>query len=309
MAHKNKSPLFSRSTPGGVFVFTDETVTTGDIFFVDSGSSTNGDTAGFGSNPDAPFATIDFAIGQCTASNGDRIYVMPGHAETLTAATSLVADVAGVSIIGIGGGPLRPRLTFTTAATATLSVTAANCHLENLWLLSAFTDGITAGITGGAACDGLVLKNIVMQESLNTQEFLTGVTIAAAAHDVVIDDFQFHGIIGGTDVSCIVFEGASDRHVVRNAFMHGDWSASVVDSLAAASVGIRYENIVFYQDDAAAGLGVDTSDTSTGMMVNCRGMNKKDTVEAFTGNLMGYSECYGSNAVNVQGILKPVADS
>lgn len=304
----NKSPLFSRKISGGVYVFTDETATTGDLWFVDSGSAQATDATGAGTNPDTPFATIDFAVGKCTASNGDRIYVMPGHSENLTSATSLVVDVAGVSIIGIGSGPLRPRLTFTTAAEATISITAANCRMDNMWLLSAFTNGVTIGITGGAACDGLVLKNIIMQESVNTQEFLIGVQIAAAAHDILIEDFQFHGILGGDDVSCIDFAGASDRSIVRNAWIHGDWSASVIDGLAAASVGVLYQDIVFYQDDVGAGLGIDEHNSSTGMFDRCRWLNKKDTVEGCTGDLMAYNQCYGTNAANKQGILEPVAD-
>tara|TARA_R110000803_G_scaffold43701_3_gene93011 strand:+ start:4010 stop:4888 length:879 start_codon:yes stop_codon:yes gene_type:complete len=283
--------------------------TTGARFFVDSTADGASDAAGYGQTPDEPFATIDFAVGKCTASRGDIIYVGPGHAENLVGATSLVVDVAGVSIIGLGSGALRPRLTYTTAAAATISVTAANCRLENLWLVSAFTNGVTIGISAGALADGLVLKDIVMQESLATQEFLIGVNIAAACHDVTIDGFQFHGVVGGTDSSCIVFAGASDRHVVRNAFMHGDWSGAVLESDTAASLSILYENITYYQDDAAAGLGVDTSDTSTGLMINCQGLAKKEGVEGFTGNIMAYSQCYCTNVVNKQGFLLPVADA
>src|SRR5680860_1259199 len=50
----------------------------------------------------APFATIDKAINSCVASRGDVIYVLPGHAETVADATTLVPDVAGVAIVGLG---------------------------------------------------------------------------------------------------------------------------------------------------------------------------------------------------------------
>lgn len=304
-----RSALFYKNQTGGFSTVEDMSRSTGNRFYVDSGASAASDSTGYGLTPDAPFATIDYAVGQCTATNGDIIYVMPGHAESLTGATSLVVDVAGVSIIGLGSGAARPRLTYTTAAGATLSVTAANCRLENLWLLSAYTNGITVGVTVGASADGLVMKDIVMQESLNTQEFLTAVSIAAACADVTIDGFRFYGVLGGTDLSCIVLAGAADRFTLSNSYMYGDWSASVVDGLGAASTGVLVQNVVFYQDDAAAGLGIDFHDSSLGFISDCRAMNKKDTVEAFTGNLMGYAECYGSNAVNVQGILKPVADA
>ena len=79
-----KAALFSRHQPGGVFTIVDEAnFTTGNIFFVDSGSATGADSVGAGRNPDLPFLTIDYAVGQCTANNGDYIIAMPGHAAEL----------------------------------------------------------------------------------------------------------------------------------------------------------------------------------------------------------------------------------
>ena len=76
-----RTALFSRHQPGGVFTVSDIVDHPGDIFFVDSGAATAADSAGAGRSPDAPFATIDYAIGQCAANNGDVIYVMPGHTD------------------------------------------------------------------------------------------------------------------------------------------------------------------------------------------------------------------------------------
>ena len=47
------------------------------------------------------------------------------------------------------------------------------------------------GITVGAAADGLVLKDITMEEKSGTFEFLTGVSVTAACHDLLIDNFRF----------------------------------------------------------------------------------------------------------------------
>ena len=62
----------------------------GNVFWVDSGAGSNGNKGTFA----RPFATIDYAIGQCTANNGDLIMVMPGHTETVTAAAGIAVDVA-----------------------------------------------------------------------------------------------------------------------------------------------------------------------------------------------------------------------
>ena len=118
--------LFGRHQPGGVFSIIDRgAFPSGSVFWVDSGNSAASDSAGFGQNPDAPFATIDYAIGKCTASAGDVIFVMPGHTENLTLATSCAVDVVGVSIIGLGSGTLMPTLS-TTAAAGCVAISASS---------------------------------------------------------------------------------------------------------------------------------------------------------------------------------------
>ncbi len=78
-----------------------------------------------------PFSTIDYAIGQCKAGRGDKIFVMPSHAETISAAAGIALDVSGAALIGLGDGELRPILSLATATTATFKVTGANCSLHN----------------------------------------------------------------------------------------------------------------------------------------------------------------------------------
>lgn len=124
----SKTPLFVRKQAGGMFSVVNETLTTGNIFYVYA--TTGSDSVGYGRNPDAPFATIDYAIGQCTASQGDMIFVMPGHAETVTAAISV--DVAGISIIGLGNGDNRPFLTLTASAAPCFNVRADDIKISNI---------------------------------------------------------------------------------------------------------------------------------------------------------------------------------
>lgn len=111
-------------------------MTTGSVFFLDSGSGSASDTPGGGTSPDAPFATLDFAIGQCSANTGDHIIVLPGHSETFTSAGAVTFDVAGVTVIGIGHGSNRPTFTFDSAATVDWDITAANIVLRNLLFIA-----------------------------------------------------------------------------------------------------------------------------------------------------------------------------
>ena len=301
-----KTELFVQKQSGGMFAVENQARSTGDRFYLHSGTGTDGD--GFGRNPDTPVATLDYAIGLCTASKGDIIYGMPGHAETLIAATSAVMDVAGVRLIGLGTGALRPKFTYTTAAGATISITAANCAIDNIQLLSAFTNGITAGITVGAAADGLRLTNIRMEESLNTQEFLIGISVAAGCHDVVIDGFDFFGIDGGTDSSAIYFAGGSNYSKVKNFSIHGDFSGAIIDALTAISLYMEIGPGVGTNIDTGAGLTVSVKSDTTGFGHDMRLTGILDTV-APAGAAFSWAEVYVSNALGVQGILKPAADT
>lgn len=87
-----------------------------------------------------PFATIDYAIGRCTAGRGDIIMVMPGYTGTISAAGGITCDVSGVSIVGLGAGTLRPTITLDTAATASVVVSAANVSFKNIIFSANFAD-------------------------------------------------------------------------------------------------------------------------------------------------------------------------
>jgi len=108
-----RTALFSRQQPGGVFTVDDVGEHGGNVWFVGSDVSGASDTAGYGQNPDSPFATLDYAVGMCTANNHDTIYLLPSHSETwTTTGAKVVLDVAGVRIVGLGQGADRPTFSF-----------------------------------------------------------------------------------------------------------------------------------------------------------------------------------------------------
>jgi hypothetical protein len=102
-------------------------------FFVDS--AVGSDSGNRDGTLEDPFDTIDYAIGRCTANKGHVIVVMPSHAETISAAAGIAADVAGVKIVGIGDGSDKPTLTLSTATTADINVSAANVLFRNFRLV------------------------------------------------------------------------------------------------------------------------------------------------------------------------------
>jgi hypothetical protein len=116
----------------------------GEVFWVGNGGvPVKGGVGGLDGNNGTfqrPFATLDYAVGKCTASRGDTIIILPGHAETLSSATALVLDIAGIAILGLGTGTLRPKFTMDTATTTTIPVSAANISIKNVIFSANFAD-------------------------------------------------------------------------------------------------------------------------------------------------------------------------
>src|SRR5262245_489587 len=118
-----RSPfLASRVYGHGDLIIADARFGPANIFFVQSTHANAGDAANKGQTPDQPFATLDYAIGRCTADQGDVIIVLPGHVETVSAAGELDIDVAGITIVGVGSGSKQPKVVLDTATTADVDI-------------------------------------------------------------------------------------------------------------------------------------------------------------------------------------------
>lgn len=89
---------------------------------------------------ESPFSSINYAITQCTANRGDIIFVKPGHTETISASGDITASIAGVAIIGLGTGSMRPTITFDTIISANIVVSAANVAFKNMIFTANFAD-------------------------------------------------------------------------------------------------------------------------------------------------------------------------
>ena len=160
--------------PGGVSILNMPVLNTytGNVFWVNNSSGgPGGADTGKGTRA-RPFATLDYAIGRCTANNGDLILLAPGHSETIASAGAIAADVAGITVMGLGAGRVRPTINLGTATTASITVSAANITFANVRTLSTFADVVTAfdvtaagfglyNCTGGDSAVDLNLKSLV----------------------------------------------------------------------------------------------------------------------------------------------------
>lgn len=214
-----RSPLFYKSVRGGLPAIIDTSKFSGNIFFVDSNAAGKSDTAGHGTEPDKPFATLDYAIGQCTANQGDVILVLPGHAETLAAL--ITADIAGVRIIGLGVGNSRPALTV-NAVIDGISITEADVLIENLRFV---TPSAAATALVNIAAARATVRGCKFELGAN---IVDAVTITAAGELATIEDCEVIVSADGPD-TWIKFEGVVDRPVIRRNLVIGSDGTNALD--------------------------------------------------------------------------------
>lgn len=304
------SKLFSRTQPGGITTVTDrENYPSGSVFWVHSGTGSN--TAGYGYNPDTPVATVDYAIGLCTASKGDVIMVMPGHAENIGSATACLLDVAGVKVQGLGWGKLRPTLTITTATAATVSITAANCWIDNIRIVSNFLN-VAASITVAATATGTRLTNLEMRDTSVVLGSLIGISVAADADDLYIDGLDYiQTALTAAATNVILMAGGCDRLTIKNSKLYGACTGAVVGNTAAASSDVYINGIDLRNTDTTAGLGIAFHNSSTGLVNNVVSVNLKNAVAGVTGTglSIGPNVVYSNAAGAYAGLFSYTIDS
>jgi len=309
-----RTALFARSQPGGLFSIQDVVAHPGDILFVCSVTGTDG--AGYGQNPDAPLATVDYAIGLCTAGKGDVIYLLPGHAETVTA-TSIALDVAGITIIGLGNGLNRPVFTYGAAA-ATITVSAANCTWKGCDFLSAFLD-VASAFTLSTAKD-FRLEGNTFRATDASKDFLSIVTTGASANAAdglaFVGNYQFS--LDVTTLATVSVLGNLDRLLITDNFIDKACTNDAAQLLTVAALVIRgariqrnFLNIVGATGAAVALLISGSSTTNTGMVTHNH-VTSLDTSAAILITLtlnLAVHENYVSGVVAASGVLWPTADT
>src|SRR3990167_8816329 len=185
--------------------------TTGTYIFV---SSTAGSDSNTGLDKNHPVATLAQGVTLSTASVGDIIILMPGHAETVS---TTVTPKAGTSIVGLGYGRNRPVFTASTGAIDTFTISANNVMLQNFVIVGA-ASGVTAlieisgtyprfigmEIQGAAAPTTLVtfsnagatrpvLENCIVRAAAGTAVIIAAEVTGACCQDMRITNMYIHG--------------------------------------------------------------------------------------------------------------------
>lgn len=278
----------------------------GKVYWVSNNSTLQtGEKAGSNGNDGsfwAPFSTIDYAVGRCTANKGDVIMVKPGHVETVTAAAGLDLDVAGIALVGLGSGANRPQINFTTATTADMDVDAANITMVNFL----FTGGIDA-LAGPIDVNAADFK-LIDCEWRDVTGQATDVIIADANADRLLVDGYFHNGAAAAGADSAIALIGMDNPVISNFKIVGNFAVSAIDCRTTAVVDLDIYNGYIWNKNAADVCIKDTITASTGkigpdleLMLTDNAANITEAVTGATFHL--FDPVYVCNLVNEKGML------
>lgn len=201
----------------------------GKVYWVSSVNGSNSNDGTF----QKPFSTLDYAVGRCTANAGDIIVAMPGHTETVTAAAGLDLDVAGICILGLGAGSLRPTVNFTTATTADMDVDAANITVVNLL----FTGGVDA-LAGPIDINAADFSMINCETRDVTGQATDFIVTDDNADRFLISGWKHLGAsAAGADTAISIVGG--DDWVIEDFNIYGNFAVGAIENVTTAANRIR----------------------------------------------------------------------
>ncbi len=223
----------------------------------------------------APFYTLAAAVAVCVADRGDIIYVMPGHAETVSSATALTINKAGISVIGLGQGTKRPLFTLTTANTATINATANNIAFINCRFVANFL-AIAACFTLTTAAN-FTLQNCAFADTSAILNFAKIVNVSST--DNAADGLRIEGCE-------IISSHATNAFSVLGAVANIDRAV------------IQYNNIRSVTTNAAAVIApITNGKVMTNALINNNNINTVGATGTATGLLFTTNQTTNSGIV------------
>ena len=287
-------------------------LTLGNIFHVDSGADA-ADNDNAATNPKQPAATLDGAIGKCTANNGDVILVHPGHAETISAAAAITFDVAGVTVIGMGVGNSRPTITLDTAATTDIDVTAADVQIHNMIFSMNYADIVEVFDLSAAGVVVNKCRFVDTATNMNFVDLIKGTTTDNEAdrleftNNVIISpDAGNNGVIDiGGDIAGLAF----NNNYIRMGVANSEAIISVATGKDVTDCEITYNHI--YRLNTAGDLLIDSDTTDNSGIIAHNRIGHADTAGEVLIDADGVRQFdnLGTGTDTASGYVLPAIDS
>jgi hypothetical protein len=254
--------------------------------------------------------TLAAGLARCRSGKNDVVFVLPGHAENVTA-TTLDNLVAGTRVIGCGRGSNRPNFRWTATTSSFVmdvaDVVFMNCifRAEGAVVVKAFD------VTG--ADNAIIGCDIDVGTTAATNLATIGIEIGATAHRFLLKDNYIHGIAGATPTNVILIDGAADGvTILDNKVMAATSVVSVglIDITAAATgldIGrnLLQNRVALSETVISAGAVACTGVVYQNFCASETGTPVSDLIELNAASLLRLYQNYGTDTKNTSGLLTP----
>lgn len=283
---------------GGFITFASPT---GKVFYVSNATSGLPGIAGSdgndGKTPEKPKKTLAGALAQCLAGRDDTIILMSGHAETISTATAVNVNIAGVNVVGMGEDSDRPTFTLTTVAGATFTLSGANATLSNILIV----DNVGATVAMTLAGKGVRADKVEIRDG--SSSYTTGISVVGggsnlADHAKITNCFLYSA--GATNG--ILLAEIDDQVIIDGCEIIGEFSAAGMLA-SVVLTNLRILNSDVHNVDASAGYGIRASAAATGMVARCNAYVGVASHTIITASNMSHLACWGATSLNAASAL------
>lgn len=215
-------------------------------------------------------STLQAGLARCRSGQGDIVYVLPGHTESISTADFMTNLVAGTQIVSAGkpGASNNPTFTWTTTA-STFLLDVADVALVGLTLNMGGADAVVAPITvTGAGCT--ICGCHIIAGTSATLESTTCVTVSTGANDFTFAANRMTATGGAVTTAMVSVAAAVARTtIVGNRFFTTQSSATTgVIAIGAACTELDVGWNIIY-NAVEDGVGIRLADVAaTGMIYN-----------------------------------------
>ncbi len=255
-------------------------------------------------------ATLAAGLARCRSGKNDVVFVLPGHAENVTA-TTLTGLVAGTRVIGCGRGSNRPNFRW-TATTSQFVMNKADCVLMNMILRAEGAVVVKAFAVTGAD-NAIIGCDIDFGSTAATNLSTIGLDVGAGADRFLFANNYVHTIAGATPTQVVVISAAVDGPTFTdNKIMAATSvvSKGVIDITAAATgvdIGRNLLQNRLASSETVLSVGAFAA---TGMYYDNYGATEagtpvSDIFEANAASLLRPFQNFGTDTKGASGLLSP----
>jgi len=216
---------------------TGATSSSGVTYYVDSA---NGADTFTGKTWTTAKATVEGAMDISALTNKDTILVREGYSETQSVTGAvLTADVAGVTIKGLGAGRLQPKFILSHTG-ATVDVTADNVTFDNFQIDATGVDSVNTPINLSGV--GVRFVNCYLRLADTVGQADLGISVGLAdgdSNDLIIDNCIFHAPNGGLGTA-LTLDFDHENVIVSNSIFNVDASTAVIDIPTAGNAQVNF---------------------------------------------------------------------